>query len=142
MKRLIITAVLLAISIPASAERVRMWRDADGRVQFGDAPPSWSRARTVVTTPENRMGTYGSSSSSVVDEAERVREKWRNRQDAPAVQYGLTYDEERRIRELELEKKEVRRSMKNRRISVGEGIVREQEIRGINRQILEIERRR
>lgn len=140
MQKLILIALICFISLPVSAEKIRMWRDADGKLHFGDAPPSWSGSRRIVTTPQNDMGTYGGN--DVVRQADQVRQKWRARRAGPTVQEGLTYDEQRRKRELEMEKRAIRDRMKNKNPSLGDSWADSEELSGVNRQLRDLERKR
>jgi hypothetical protein len=140
MQKLILVVLICLISLPVSAEKIRMWRDANGKLHFGDAPPSWSGSKGVAVTPQNNMGTYGGG--DVVEQADRVREQWRERRSAPTVQEGLTYEERVRQRTLEMEKREIRDRMKNKNPSFGDSWADSEELRGVNRQLRDLERRR
>lgn len=53
MKRIIAVCALLAC-IPASAQQIHRWVDADGRVQYSDKPPPGVKSRPV----ESRINSY------------------------------------------------------------------------------------
>jgi len=145
MKYKILTLLLILTAIPAHSGDVRMWRDADGKLHFGDAPTYQSDR--VVTTPSYRGGD-DQRVNSIVERAERAERKRREQaehnysQQEPAR--GLSYEDEIRLREVRMEKGRLNDQMRRNkdRISVGEGWAISEDIRGINNQIRDIERRR
>jgi len=144
MRYSILILLLILTSIPqAHSGDVRMWRDADGKLHFGDAPTYQSDR--VVTTPSYSGGS--GSSGDIVERAERAERKRREQENYNYNQpnaRGLSYDDDIRLRELRMEKGRLNDQMRRNkdRISVGEGWAISEDIRGINDQIRDIERRR
>ena len=140
MRKLFLIALVLLVSLPASADKIRMWRDASGKVHFGDAPPNLAGSRGVAISQQNEMGTYGGRGA--VEQAQDVRQQWRDRRADPTVQQGLTYEEQVRKRTLEKERREIRDRMRNRNPTLGDSWADGEELRGVNRQLRDLDRRR
>lgn len=148
---IIITAtILVAISTTAYPENVKMWRGADGVAHFGDAPPAGKTTEKIDVTPQNRTGVYGKH-NQILNNRQRELEQMRQRYYAgnpdphsQGIEYqepepsGLTYDDERELRNLEVQRNQIRDRMRNKRLSVGDAIVYEEELRGVNAQMREI----
>lgn len=136
--------IMALISFSASADSIKMWRDADGKLHFGDVPPPGAGSRDVVVSPENRTGVYGKENQllrGTEGDLEAFRTRSYSSRTTTPESAGLDYEDEHRLRHLELQKKDVQDRMKNNRISVGDAIVYDEEIRGINRQIQSIHRK-
>ena len=56
MKKIIVACALLAC-IPASAQQIHRWVDADGRVHYGDQPPSGVKSAAVQSRISSYAGT-------------------------------------------------------------------------------------
>ena len=121
-----------------------MWRDADGKLHFGDAPTY--QAPRVVTTPSYSGGSSGGRSGDIVERAERAERKRREQEDYTYSQpnaRGLSYDDEIRLRELRMEKGRLNDQLKREsNMPLGKSWAIGDDIRGINAQIRDIERRR
>jgi hypothetical protein len=130
--------------MPASADSVKMWRDADGNAHFGDHTPVGASSIIVDTTPENRTGVYGKANqieSNRQRALDQFSERSRLRRTTTREPAGLDYDDRLRIRQLETERNQIRDRMKNKRLSVGDAIVYEEDLQGVNQQIRDIQRK-
>ena len=56
MKKIIVACALLAC-IPASAQQIHRWVDADGRVQYSDKPPPGVKSRPLQSRISSYAGT-------------------------------------------------------------------------------------
>lgn len=142
---MILFSIFMLISLPTHADGVKMWRDADGNVHFGDYTPAGMSSESVDVTPQNETGVYGRANQIEADRRAELEEflarnrKYRTiKTNNPA---GLDYDDEVRLRQLELQRKEVMDRMRFNRPSVGDAIVYEEELKGINQQIRDIHER-
>jgi hypothetical protein len=144
MRYAILALLLALISIPAHSGDVRMWRDEDGKLHFGDAPIYQSHR--VVTTPSYR-GDDNYRADSIVERAERAERKRREQEDYTYNQpnaRGLSYEDDIRLRELRIEKGRLHDQLRreSNRPFGGNSLAIGDDIRGINEQIRDIERRR
>ena len=152
---IVLCALLIASFLCPSetiAGETKMWKDANGQTHFGDSPPPQAGSRTVAPSQMNDVSDYYNPQNQLQrmqqDRNARVQQ-WRDDFDDGGSRHDIdSFAEERRMRELEMEKRKIRKQSDRRyRDAASKGRYYyydsqgAEDMRGINRE-MEIIRKR
>ena len=148
--RITILLLMLSLSYCASAGDVRMWRDEQGKLHFGDVPPQGTHSDRVIVKPNGagrqdrysdgggQQPTFQERLDGMMDRRDRDLSRTAS-QEQPSK--GLSYDERIRLRELYMEKRRVQDDLRKGTPSLGQGFASGLDLDGINQQIRDLESR-